>query len=442
MRWDSDKQPLNPLDLGLRCIDLSIRGVGYPGFETQLLVWLSGRLEAGRLRRAIERLGRRRPTITARLIEPPGQHPYWQFQQGRKPLLVEIDLPAADAAAVQSCAAELLSTPHDPATSDPLRFYLLHRPGGGDVLVMQFNHVLMDSAATVRLLHELDRLAQPGFEPDGDWPQAEPRFVVGRRLRGLSHAQRRSAAQAAIELQAYSLRGRAALLGGEQGIRPRRSGLRITMREIGSDETRRIRTRVVRECGLPSLSMAILASAFRAIRQLGPQEHNADRRYMAGIGLDLRTGNGDREALLQNLLSVVAINALTDQLDDRGGLLRYLNAQMRDRLEKKIDLGALRVTRLFQRRPRHMQWVADHMLRWSLSLWYAYFGSLDSIGTAFCGAEVERAQYVGPTWSPMGIALLVNQFRGRLGLQLTYDPDLVPLPLAEAFLDWVLGDLI
>jgi hypothetical protein len=115
---------------------------------------------------------------------------------------------------------------------------------------------------------------------------------------------------------------------------------------------------------------------------------------------------------------------------------------MRDRLEKKIDLGVLRVTRLFQRRPRHMQWVADHMLRWSVSLWYAYFGSLDSIGNSFCGAEIERAHYVGPTWSPLGIALLVNQHRGRLLMQLTHDPDLVPPPLAQAFLDWINRDLL
>jgi len=448
MRWDTDKQPLNPLDLGLRCIDLSIRGVGYPGFETQLLVWLGGRVSAAKLRRAIERLGRRRPVVTARLIEPAAPAiPYWQFQPDRIARLAEIELPAADDEAVLKCAGSLLSTAFDPAATDPLRFYLLRRPGGGDVFLMQFNHVLMDNTATTWLLRELDQLAQDSAEQADDSPHYEPRFVVSRRLRQVPHAQRRAGALAAIELQAHALRGRAALLASEQGIRPRRSDLQVTTREVAADQARSIRARIVRSCGLPTLSMAILASAFRAIRALGPQNHNADRRYMAGIGMDLRTSPGVQQTdgqspLLQNLLSVVAINAMPDKLADRDELVRYLNAQMRDRLEKKIDLGVLRVTRVFQRRPRHMQWVADHMLRWSLSLWYAYFGSLDSLGPRFCGAEIERAQYIGPTWSPMGIALLVNQFRGRLCLQLTHDPDLVPPLLAQAYLDWITSDLL
>jgi len=445
---ETDKQPLNPLDLGLRCIDLSIRGVGYPGFETQMLVWLHGRVDSANLRRAIERLGRRRPVITARLIEdakPAG--PYWQFQPGQTARLTEIDLPSADDEAVLTCAGGLLSTSFDPAACDPLRFYLLHRPGGGDVFIMQFNHVLMDNSATTWLLRELDQLVQDSSAAANDTPRHEPRFVVSRRLRSVPHAARRSGALAAIELQAHSLRGRAALLASDQGIRPRRSNLQIATREIAEGQARAIRARVVRSCGLPSLSMAILASAFRGIQALGPQGHNADRRYMAGIGMDLRDsqgarGDGGDGPLLQNLLSVVAINAMPDKLAERDELIRYLNAQMRDRLEKKIDLGVLRVTRLFQRRPRHMQWVADHMLRWSVSLWYAYFGSLDSIGERFCGIEIERAQYVGPTWSPLGIALLVNQFHGRLHFQLTHDPDLVPPPLAQAYLDWIAGDLL
>jgi hypothetical protein len=48
---------------------------------------------------------------------------------------------------------------------------------------------------------------------------------------------------------------------------------------------------------------------------------------------------------------------------------------------------------------------------------------------------------VGPTWSPVGFTLLANQFRGRLLLQATHDPDLVPNPLADQVLDWIVDDL-
>jgi hypothetical protein len=81
------------------------------------------------------------------------------------------------------------------------------------------------------------------------------------------------------------------------------------------------------------------------------------------------------------------------------------------------------------------------VLRYTYSLWYAYFGALDLVGPQFCGTGVENAQYIGPAWSPMGMGLLVNQFGGRLCFQLTYDPYLVGDSLASEFLDLVVTDL-
>jgi hypothetical protein len=113
---------------------------------------------------------------------------------------------------------------------------------------------------------------------------------------------------------------------------------------------------------------------------------------------------------------------------------------MRDRLEKRVDLGILRLAHVFQRRPRHIRWVTDHMLRWCYSLWYGYFGSLDAI-QSLAGAPVEHCSYVGPTWAPLGLALLANQYGGRLHLQMTYDPELVAPPLADHWLHCVQSDL-
>jgi hypothetical protein len=107
----------------------------------------------------------------------------------------------------------------------------------------------------------------------------------------------------------------------------------------------------------------------------------------------------------------------------------------------KVDWGVLRLANAFHRKPRHIRWVVEHLLRWTYSLWYAYFGSLNSVGRQFCGIDIEKVCYVGPTWSPLGVSLLANQFQGRLHFQATYDSDLVAEPLAQAFLDAILADL-
>ncbi len=430
-------QPLNPLDIALRCIDLSIRGMGYPGFETQMLVWLEGRVDAALLARAVERLGRRHPVITARLEEPPGRPPGWRLCPAAPPQLNEVPLASDDPGGVLDGAAALLSCPRDPVANDPLRFHLLRRPGGGDVFLLQYSHVLMDNSATALLVRELDELAQEGGD---DPPRYEPRNLVGRLLRSIPRAVRADAAQAAIVLQGHSLRGRAALLSTGEEDRPRQAQLKIAARALDPEATRAVRAGVIRACGLPNLSMALLACAFRGIGALGPPHLTADRKYMAGIGLDLnlRGGGGAR---LQNLLSLVPLNAPADDLADRDELVRLLSRQMRSRLEERIDLGVLRLAHVFQRRPRHIRWVMDHLLRWECSLWYAYFGSLDAAGPRLCGAKVQDVSYVGPAWSPLGIALLTNQYGGRLRLNLTYDPELVAPPLADSYLDHVLAEL-
>jgi hypothetical protein len=435
-----ERQLLNPLDVAIRCADQSIRGMGYPGFETQMLVWLSGRLDMARLQLALGRLSIRRPVITAQLIEDDLCHggPYWRFRDSVA-LVDQIELPSATEAAVLEYAAKLLSEKRDLEVGPPLRFYVLHRPHGEDVFLLQYSHVIMDRSATVQVLREIASLYESNNSIDLT-PQYESTSALNCWLMSLPHADRRSASSSAIELQGRVLRGRAAILGTGEEDKPRQLKLRIASRSLDSERVRAMYDSSAKLSGLPNLSMTILASAFRAICHLGPSERNADRLYIAGIGLDLKQRRID-QALLQNLLSIVPIFARPHELLDRNQLILALSQQVRERLRGRVDWGALRLVNAYHRRPRHIQWVVEHLLRWTCSLWYAYFGSLDGVGKQFCECRIERIQYVGPTWSPMGLSLLANQFQGKLHFQVTYDPDLVNGELLTQFLDFVLSDL-
>ena len=201
---------LNPIDRTIRCIDLVARQSGYPGIETQMLAWLDGRANAAALRQAIARLSHCDPVMAARLVEAEGGgRSYWQFRPGAVCALTETALPSDDPEAVLEHAGGLLSSGRDPTVADPLEFHLLHRPGGKDVLLLQYNHVLMDNRAAVPLLREIERLAE---SRTGPLPTIESRDLVSEHLRQFPREQRRKAIQAAIQLQARVFRGRAATL--------------------------------------------------------------------------------------------------------------------------------------------------------------------------------------------------------------------------------------
>jgi hypothetical protein len=438
-RVDSQVQRLNPIDGAMRCADVAVRQMGYPGIETQMLAWLAARADPALLQTATARLSRRYPIIASRLIEPgddQGGRPHWQFRPGQVCALQEATLDSDDPETVLDHAGEILSNGRDPAGADPLEFHLLHRPGGKDVLLLQYNHVLMDNRAAVPLLRELDSLSRI------DAP-AEPitrQSPIWAHLRQFPRAERHKAVRAAIQLQAHALRGRAATVLPQRPAPPGRARLGIVARTLGPAATAGLRARVIALCGFPCVSMAGLASAFRAIDHCGPSAD--DRRdFVAAIGIPIRRSDPQTLAF-QNLTSAVPMRVPRPDLLDRNLLVRALSDQLRQRLMADVDLGVLETTAIFSRRSRYIEWVAWHLLRYGYSLWYAYFGVLDAVGGTLCGVTIEDLFHTGgPIWSSIGLTLLVNQYRDRLHFQATYDSRLASRSLVDALLDFVLTDL-
>jgi hypothetical protein len=437
-------QPLNAADCALLSVDRALRKMGCPGFETQMLVWLSGRASVVDLRDAVARLSLLHPVLASRLIESDGRgESYWQFRPGAECQLLETDLDSAQDEAVLDHAGLLMSTPCDPAEMDPIRFHLLHRPDGRDVFLVQYNHTLMDINTTIPLIVEINRLCQPDSHLLGvsHSTSPRPRDRLREHLRSFSLLRRKKAMRSTLALWSQCLRGGARRLGGATRSRAGSMQLRVAVRQLDVNETRALQSRVTKVCGFPTLSMALMGSAFRVIDRLSTQRRKGDGTCVAGIGVDLGL-RGKRELTFQNLVSVVPVFAKSADLSDRDNLLRMLSSQMRDRLAEEIDLGMLQWTTTLSKHRRQTSWVLEFVLRAGFSLWYAYFGAQDGIGDNFGGSGIERIFYTGPGWSPMGMTLIANQFRGQLLLQATYVPESVPEDLANAFLDGVVEDLM
>jgi len=455
----SDGRRLNAADRVMLAVDQALRHIGYPGFQTQAFLCLGGRVDERELRAGLIRLSECHPVTVARLVEKRGG-PYWQLRQGARLSLDVIELPSDSDAALHQQAGRLLGVTHDPAAEDPVRFHLLRRPDGRDVLLLQYSHALMDNNATPLLLAELARCSSSSFgtplpaEANGLavmdrsgsplTSTGEGLGVTGKSardplwgyVRRHPRRRRRAAVDAARQRLIATLVYRGTMLGRPTS-RPSASPFGILSRQLAPAEARALSLRTRQSCGLPSLSMSILASVFRAIDRLAPP--GGRDNFAAGIGIDLGL-RGPAGPIFQNLMSLVTVRARPDELADKTGLIRSLNRQMREALASDADLGMAALIGLFARRLHRAIWIAEACLRYSFSLWYAYFGAID-MPDEFFGIPVEDAYYAGPCWSPMGVTLLVNQFRGRLRFQATYVPESVPEPLANAFLDEVLGDL-
>jgi hypothetical protein len=378
--------------------------------------------------------------LAARIVDEGRiDEPHWQLRKEAICPLHELVLPSNDRQAVLDAAGKLLSIPNDPVVSDPIQFHLLRRPGGDDVFLMQFNHTLIDGAGAQLLVREIDRLANvPSDEPDAPVPATAN--LLHRYLKRFRRERRHKATRHSTTVFGHMRRGRAVMLSAvAENVTPSQ-GLRIATRTLSPEQTRALEQRGIAASGIPGLSMVLLASVFRALDRLTPERRPDARYFSAGIGIDLGLRKNGRP-LLGNWMSVVPVWVGLDEVGDHEQLIRRLNEQLREHLASDVDLGLLSLTNIFQRKPRHISWAVWHLLRYSYSLWYAFFGSLDSLGERFGGARIEEAFYAGPAWSPVGITLLANQHRGRLLLQATYIPEIAPPKLVEQYLDLIVEDL-
>jgi hypothetical protein len=425
---------LNAADRFMLVIDRTVRGLGGPGFETVTFVCLDGRIDRAKLLRRLGDLNRICPVVTGRLRE---EVPCWELRPGAEVNFRETDLPTADRQAVLDHAAGLLAGETDPVRVDPMRFHLLHLPDGRDVFLAQYSHVLLDHARAVGVIRRLGTHADGAGEcpPDADrW--RDPVWAYLRRFpRALRHRSGREASDLRRDLRGGSIK-----LGQFTPGNPEATRYAITTRRLTAEETRAAEARVRAVVGVPNLSMAILAALFRGLDRLTAGRPDRGNYYQAGIALDL--GLKDRPAhALENLSTLVPLRVPASEVRDHDGLLRALARQLLDRLAARTDIGILEMVTQFGRRRDRAGWVMDLLMRYCLCFWYGYLGALD-VGPTFLGVPVVEAFSAGPTWPAVGVTLLANQFRGRLHLQLTSIPQVVPEPLAADYLDGVVADLL
>jgi hypothetical protein len=280
------------------------------------------------------------------------------------------------------------------------------------LLLLQYSHALMDNNATPLLLAEQARVrgTSPGRMTPLACAAASKRDPLWGYVRRYPRERRQAAALAARERLIGTLVHKGRMLGKTT---PRASAAPFGNPEPAAIAGSRPHAGGPRPASRRAAEPVDVDPRPRLPGHRSPGAAGRGDNFAAGIGIDLglRSPQGP---IFENLMSLVPVRAQPEELADPAALVRSLNRQMRDALATDADLGMAALIGLFARRLHHATWIAEATLRYSFSLWYAYFGAIE-MPDAFFGAQVEDVYYAGPCWSPMGVTLLVNQFRGRSG---------------------------
>lgn len=430
---------LNPMDRIVLAIDDVMREQGGAGFETQAFLFLDDRIDVDRLRRAVARLARRHPVIAARLVRPSRPYePHWSFHSAGINAVREHWLESSDPETVLSLAADLMGAPRDLSKDDPLSFHVIHGADGRDVVVIQYNHVLMDIYAVVPCLAEIDRLtSEEGDESRSDLEEVDP---MARQLRTIPGKRLLEGAWDSLALRFGKLRKPATVYGNGLQTLEGPPVYRCLTRSLDKATTRNLEAHAAKACGFASLSMSLLAGAYRSIWAGRSSDADAHELLAAGVGIDLGLRRSQR-LVFSNLVSVVPVYAFSDELGDRDELVRILSRRLRERIQRSNDWSLIHLTSMLRRRRAVIGRFARGIVTEGISFWFAYFGALDAVGSRFCGVRVNDVLMASPSCAPAGLSMVGHKFQGRLSILVTYMPALVSDAEAHAFLDVLIGDL-
>ncbi len=417
-----------------------LRRLGHAGFSCQSHVWLDGLIDTERLTAALGRLVRRHPVVTSRIVETSRDNTEWHSAGDVTPAL-RIHALGDDAESTVQCQAEaLLAEEWNLDAVDPIAFHLLRHPGVRDVLIVQWNHALMDGKAPELMLAELNRLSSSETASESDTCRDDAGGMTELLLR---HSPWRRTVAGLRIISSHLLPPPPSIT-----LEPQRkpawvfAPIRIAVRTLDAAATSALSNRVKLACGMVNLTPAILASIYRVMARLTPRSITRRSIFRTDVPLNLRPP-GATGPIFRNFMSFISLYAKKDELESRDGLTLLLHRRMREQLARGADIGNLAL----------MEWASGHagllhvhllgrMQKHPLSLGFGFLGPLAAGLDNVLGVSIERFYTLNMAMSPPGLTLQANFCRDRLNLAATYIEAVIPESLAAKFLDGVVDDLI
>ena len=427
----------------------ALRSVGHGGFQCQTHAWLDGRVDVAGLSAALNHLARLHPVVTSRL-DNSQDVAAWRSFDDAPPVLHECALPVATASEVWRFGASLCEKPLDHERDPPISFHLLHLHDGRDVFIIRYGHALMDGKSPELVLSRIHECFEQG-DATPPTPPAPPERDNDEMTAYLHSFSRKTRIGAALRIVRSHIRWPVKSIT----LVPPDTGnictgpLALLARSLDPDQTSRLDQRVRAVCGFSNLTPAVLASTFRAVSRLSRHPQPAGVRFQTDVPLNLRKP-GTSHPIFRNFMSFIQLGARFDQLGDRDDLTRLLNADMRNQLRRKMDLGNLQMMKLMSGHARTLgAHVKKRMKDHPLTLPFGFLGNTALGLERFCNRSVTAVHTFNTAISPPGVTLQVNQCHGAglssariLNLMLTYVSSVIPDALAHEFLEEIATDLL
>lgn len=423
------KRYLSGQDWVIATLDRVMTHATGAGNLSQLVLFLNGPVDPGRLRDGLDRLGDALPVLHGSVARDWKLAPYWKIpRQPRRTLPLRI-VPLAERDWPAACAETINLPFRHPA--EHLAFHLF-TSGERNLLAMTFDHRLLDARGAEALLGLLgEKLAggalpeSPVFTSSAELTRWREKFLSGRNV------NRRVLALAGEPPRALPLPDR----------RPR--GYRYRHMHYPAAESAALIERAWREAGYLMESPFLLAVVTRAMHALHLARGTNGASYLVPATVDLRPGREPLQEIFFNHLSYLFYRLPAELGDDLPALIGAIKAQMYDQVKSGFPADLARASLLMRIVPLSLlaRMLYLPMEGKMASFAFAHLGRSSFSAGTFLERQVENLVHMPRVPAPPGIGFFSNHYNGRLNLTMVYldglldeaEADLVEAGIREEF---------
>lgn len=395
---------------------LHIERHGEP-WNIHLEVHLEGRVDPGRLARAVEAAGQVHPMARARLAPHGALSTTYRWQLPEVFDATPLEAIAADSAdALQTQRDALMSLQPLPTASPAFAVRLLQGPDH-DVLLIMLNHVLADGLSTFRLINSIVRhyAGEPDPVPDFD-PLTRRDLKAMAGARGVKDRLERLSVLGKHLLRSASAPQRIARQCEAPG-----EGYGCVLQGFSADETA---TFMARRQKPATVNDMLIAGMLLAIQRWNAACKRGRGRISTMMPVNLRPQDWWFE-VIGNYSSYVSVSLEPRDLSDFDGAVRAVNAQT----EQLKAAGASGILIDLLDIPKFLPSVLKSRLREITptlgrnlveSTWVSNIGRLGQAPSMGDAGRVTALHFSPPAPLPMGISLGVASMEARMFLTYRY----------------------
>jgi len=416
------QQPLTGGDYFVLAIDHEMRRAGMHGNTCRAFVHLDGRAEAEGLRAAIRASGLADWLAGAHVGRAASAgEPVWQWS----PDVGDVPIEECSVPADWGVGPDLppLAPQEDlrPDVPPNVRFRLMHRPDGTSVLVLLWQHALMDAHGAELLLQHISA-AGAGASP------------ATRDVLGLGHAARADGAAAgpptpgaagAAWHHCMSFVGDVSRLpvASVTPCAPGGAGGRNRFRRIRFDraESDAIRARIEGTGATVARSVFCMAVCMRALQGVLAERSVEPAAFLVPVPHERRKA-GAAGPICSNLISFLFYRAEPADMVSLEGLIASLVRQMRSQVRAGIPASFEQAMEVFRRVPlgAYSRVVHGPSAGQVASFFFSDTGDSFRDAPRFLGARIRDVLHVPPVPFPPGVAIVAGQFGDRLSIVLSW----------------------